>query len=245
MLNPNSLFYRYKEKILCLDKIEKDIILNEQFALYQDANMQLYYAPHNEYINDNAKIVIVGITPGWNQTQCAYQTAKKYIEMNCSDEEICFQCKTASRFAGTMRKNIITMLDELGLQNHLQLKSCSELFYSNNDLLHTTSLIKYPCFYKGKNYSGYAPAIGCVEILQKYIENEFMEELRYINNTKLIIPLGKAVESIFREKLNSLSTQNCKVLWGFPHPSGLNAHRKEQFQHNYKGMLEILSTYDI
>lgn len=245
MLHPNSLFYRYKENILSLDKIERNRILNEQFALYLDANIQIYYSPHNEYINEKAKIIIVGITPGWSQMQRAYQTAKNGLEMRCLDEEICFQCKTESRFSGMIRKNLITMLDDLGLQNYLKLTSCAELFYSDNDLLHTTSLIRYPCFYKGKNYSGHMPAINSVEILRKYVEIEFIKELSCMNNAKLIIPLGTAVESTFRYKLNDLSTQNSEVLWGFPHPSGLNVHRKDQFQRNRKSMSEILKKCNI
>lgn len=245
MLHPNSLFYLYKEKIMNLEKIEKDSIQIEQFSLYQDSKLQIYYAPHNEYINDKAKILIVGITPGWSQTQRAYQTAKDSLEMHNADEDICFQCKMDSRFAGTMRKNLINMLDELKLQEQLKLTSCGDLFNSDNDLLHTTSLIKYPCFYKGKNYSGHVPAIGSVEILRRYVKIEFMEELHCMSNLKLIIPLGAAVESIFREEINQSSIKSCEVLWGFPHPSGLNAHRKEQFQSNLESMVQILKKCDI
>lgn len=245
MLHPNSLFCNYKDKILDMERIEKDTIQNEQFVLYKDANMQIYYAPHNEYINDRAKILIVGITPGWSQTQRAYQTAKAGLKKHCTDDEICYQCKMESRFAGTMRKNLITMLDELGLHELLELTSCADLFSADNDLLHTTSLIKYPCFYKGKNYSGHVPSMGSVEVLRKYINGEFMEELHCMSNVRLIIPLGAAVENIFREVLNQSSLRNYEVLWGFPHPSGLNARRKEQFQCNYDSMLQILTKCDI
>ena len=245
MLHPNSLFYYYKEKIMDLKKVNKYSVLNEQFSLYNDSDLQIYYAPHNEYINERAKILIVGITPGWSQTQRAYQTAKDGLEMHDTDENICFQCKLESRFAGTMRRNLITMLDELNLQVRLKLTSCADLFNSDNDLLHTTSLIKYPCFYKGKNYSGHVPAIGSVEILKKYIQIEFMEELRCMEKARLVIPLGAAVESVFREALNQSCFQNCEVLWGFPHPSGLNAHRKNQFQNSRKDMAKILVKCDI
>ena len=240
MLHPNSLFHRYRERIAGLDKIEKDSILNREFALHHDPDMQIYYAPHNEFINPGAKIVIVGITPGWSQTQCAYQTAKNGIEQHLTDEEICFRCKMDSRFAGAMRTNLIAMLNELGLHKRLMLSSCTEMFHAENDILHTTSLIKYPCFYKGKNYSGHSPAIASSEILRKYIQTEFMEELNCLDTVRLIIPLGSAVESIFRESRVLSSLQNCAVLWGFPHPSGLNVRRKEQFQANRESMVNIL-----
>lgn len=244
MLHPNSLFHQYREKITHLDKIEKDSIQIKEFELYHDPSLQIYYAPHNEFINPKAKILIVGITPGWSQTQRAYQTAKKGIDQHMTDEEICFQCKMDSRFAGTMRKNLISMLNELGLHQRLMLSSCADLFDKENDMLHTTSLVKYPCFYKGKNYSGHVPAIGSTEILKKYIHKEFIEELKCLSSVRMIIPLGSAVENIFRELEIHSSLQECEVLWGFPHPSGLNARRKDQFHTNYESMISILQNCD-
>ena len=98
--------------------------------------------------------MIVGITPGWSQTHRAYQTAISMINKQYTDEQVCFQCKVDSRFAGTMRSNLINMLDELKLYEIYNLTSCSDLFASGCDLLHTTSLIKYPCFYKEWIYTG-------------------------------------------------------------------------------------------
>ncbi len=244
MLHPNSLFHRYRERIAGLDKIERDSILNGEFALHHDPGLQIYYAPHNEFIHPGARIVIVGITPGWSQTQRAYQTAKDGIAQQLTDEEICFRCKMDSRFAGTMRTNLIAMLNELGLHTRLGLSSCAELFRPENAILHTTSLIKYPCFYKGKNYSGHTPAIGSSEILQKYIRTEFMKELNCLEAVRLIIPLGTAVESIFRETAVLSSLHPCAVLWGFPHPSGLNVRRTEQFQTNRESMAKIIRNCD-
>ncbi len=244
MLHPNSLFHRYREKIADLDRIEKDSILNGDFALHHDPGLQIYYAPHNEFIHPGARIVIVGITPGWSQTQRAYQTAKDGIAQQLTDEEICFRCKMDSRFAGTMRTNLIAMLNELGLHTRLGLSSCAELFCPENAILHTTSLIKYPCFYKGKNYSGHTPAIGSSEILRKYIQTDFLEELHCLDAVRLIIPLGAAVESIFRETAVLSSLHTCAVLWGFPHPSGLNVRRTEQFQTNRESMVNIIRNCD-
>ena len=240
MLHPNSLFYKYRESIKKLESFDKDNIQCAEFELYHEPNLKIYYAPHNEYINANAKILIVGITPGWSQTQRAYQKAQYGISQNWSDEEICYQCKMESRFAGSMRKNLITMLDELHLQEMLALTSCSDLFKNDNDLLHTTSLIKYPCFYKGKNYSGHVPAIGSSDILRKYVQTEFAEEVNCLSNVRLIIPLGAAVENIIREMNVQVLSQDCNVLWGFPHPSGLNVRRKDQFALNRESMSIIL-----
>ena len=93
MLHPNHLFYRYREKIQSLSRPDRETILTPQFEIIHDSDLTIYYAPHNEYINEQAKILIVGITPGWSQTLCAFQTAKNGIEQKLTDEEICFQCK--------------------------------------------------------------------------------------------------------------------------------------------------------
>lgn len=240
MLHINCLFHQYREKIKSLTRFDRETILTPQFETANDSDLTIYYAPHNEYINEQAKILIVGITPGWSQTQCAFETAKNGIEQKMTDEEICFQCKMNSRFAGTMRKNLISMLDELNLGKQLILPTCSELFHPENRLLHTTSLIKYPCFCKGKNYSGHSPAIAKTEILKRYVQTEFSEELRCLEDVRLVIPLGKAIEEIFTELKIETLLHKCQVLWGFPHPSGLNAHRAEQFQKNREDMYRIL-----
>ena len=239
MLHPNSLFHQYKEKIACLETFEQNDILQPDFLLHSDPVMQIFYAPHNEYINEKSKVLIVGITPGWSQTQRAYRIAKEGIAFGLTDEEICLRCKMESRFAGAMRKNLITMLDELELHRHLGIVSCKDLFEAENNLLHTTSLIKYPCFHKGKNYSGHTPSIRSVDILRSYVENEFSREIECLQDIRLIIPLGTAVEKILTE--NSLpALSDVPVLRGFPHPSGLNAHRGDQFREHFEQMKDIL-----
>ena len=131
-------------------------ILTEDFLSYSADRMKMYYAPHNEIINLNAKIFIVGITSGWTQLSIAYETAHKVLLANLNSEEIKTNFKK-SRFAGSMRKNLIEMLDELELNKKIHLKSCKELFNSHDELLHTTSVIPYPVFINDKNYTGSNP----------------------------------------------------------------------------------------
>ena len=107
------MFDKYYNKIKKLTNFDKEDILNEKFELYKEDNMTIYYAPHNETINNNAKIFIVGITPGWTQTSIAYKTARNGLINNLAPELIKKECKRNSRFAGSMRKNLIEMLDEL------------------------------------------------------------------------------------------------------------------------------------
>lgn len=87
------MFEKYADLIKEMNKFEKENILNKKFELYNNSNIKIFYAPHNEIINKNAKIFIVGITPGWTQTRIAYQTAHKGLKDNLSYEQIKKNCK--------------------------------------------------------------------------------------------------------------------------------------------------------
>jgi len=237
-----KMFDKYSELIKKLNKFEKEDILNTDFELYNKENMKIYYAPHNEIINKSAKIFIVGITPGWTQTSIAYKTAQNLIVQNLDSETIKKECKRNSRFAGSMRKNLIEMLDELKLNNKLKLKSCSELFENRDDLLHTTSLIPYPVFINNKNYTGYSPQILENEVLYSYVKKYFYREIEELSDV-LIIPLGKSVEEVLQQMIKENLIKEEQCLLGFPHPSGANGHRKIQFEENKSKLLNKVEYY--
>ena len=171
------MFDKYSIEIRKLDSFDKKSILNEKFLLFSKNNMQIYYAPHNEIINNNARVFIVGITPGWTQTSIAYKTARNGLMNNLDDETIKKECKRNSRFAGSMRKNLIEMLDELKLNEKLNINSCLELFEDKDELLHTTSIIPYPVFINNKNYTGSNPKILDDEALLFYMKEYFYKEV--------------------------------------------------------------------
>lgn len=110
--------YDYKreiEKLPIKDKYTKEELLIEDFLIDKENNIEIYYAPHNEYINPKAKILIVGITPGFIQMNTAISTARKELENYNDIEDIQYKCKVSGRFSGSLRKNIISMLDEIKL----------------------------------------------------------------------------------------------------------------------------------
>ncbi|MDQ1394655.1 MAG: hypothetical protein QOF30_3632 [Acidimicrobiaceae bacterium] len=59
-----------------------------------------------------------------------------------------------------MRTNLISMLDGIGLHQHLEIESTASLFAERRDLLHGTSAILYPAFLGGRNYGGSHPPTG-------------------------------------------------------------------------------------
>ena len=236
------MFEKYSKLIFELKNFEKTDILNKDFELYSKSNLKIYYAPHNEIINKNAKVFIVGITPGWTQTSIAYKTAYKGLQNDMDFDEIKKECKRNSRFAGSMRKNLIEMLDEINLNDKLGIESCSKLFDENDNLLHTTSLIPYPVFINNKNYTGSNPKIMDNEILSNYVKKYFYNEISVLSDV-LIIPLGKSVEEVLNNMVEDKILKKEQCLFGFPHPSGANGHRKVQFEQNKSDLSIIVENY--
>lgn len=237
--------YDFEEEIRKLplkNKYTKDELLKKEFLVDKDNNIEIYYSPHNEHLNPKAKVFIVGITPGFQQTNTAFVTARKGLKENESIEEIQYKCKVAARFSGTLRKNIINMLDDIELNKALGVKSCSELFEDRDSLLHTVSLIPYPVFVKRENYTGHTPKLIKNKFLMKYIYENFINEFNSLENKQdvLLIPLGKAVEEVLLKLKDEGRLKENQILIGFPHPSGANVNRIVQFENNKNNMIKFI-----
>ena len=220
--------FNYLKQIKSLKKISKQNIISNKFLINSDGNIKIYYAPF-DYINSKAKIMIVGITPGFQQMLQSFEVI--------NDGKSLKEVKDLSSFKGSMRTTLINYLDELKVNNILKIKSCESLFNKDSKYLHTTSLVKYPVFDKGKNYSG--ANILKKKILLDFIEENFLKELKTLNKC-IVVPLGNTVSSTI-EYLNS--KYNLKLscfLEGFPHPSGANARKKIQFDKNKMSMIRFL-----
>lgn len=171
--------------------------MTQDFLLANEGRLAVYYCTHNEYVNPDAKVFIVGITPGFQQMSKSIAVARSLIEVNNPVSVIPYLCKREARFSGILRNHIIEMLDELGLQKWLSLESCAQLFDENDNLLHTTSLIPYAVFNDGKNYTGHKPGILKNNMLVGFLKGYFEPQAAMLRNT-LVIPLGKSVEEIMR-----------------------------------------------
>jgi hypothetical protein len=220
---------KYLKQIKSLKKINKLNILNNKFLINSDGNIKIYYAPF-DYINSKAKIMIVGITPGFQQMQQSYEVI--------NDRKSLKEVKDLSSFKGSMRTTLIKYLDALNINKKLKIKSCESLFNINSKYLHSTSLIKYPVFDKGRNYSG--SGLLKKKILLDFLEAHFVKELKKLDKT-IIVPLGNTVSSTI-DYLNNEFKLNLKCfLKGFPHPSGLNVRKDIQFKENKVRMLKLLN----
>jgi hypothetical protein len=239
-----SKFNQFRNKIQSLSAPTlNESLINETFLLEKDSkkSLEIYYAPF-EHLNEQAKVVIVGITPGLHQMKKSFETVWNLKEENLTDEEVLHEVKKNSSFEGPMRKNLINMLDELNLPNYIGITSTSELFESSSHLVQTTSVLPYPVFYNGKNYSGSTPNIVKTDVLREYILQSFPKEMEHLNNP-LIVPLGVNVSKVLIYLSEEGLIDSKSILNGFPHPSGGNGHRHRQFNENKEGMMERIESY--
>ena len=220
---------KFLKQIRSLKKINKSSVTNKNFLIKKEDNIEIYYAPF-DYINSKAKIMIVGITPGLQQMLQSYEAVNEGRSLK--------EVKDLSSFKGSMRTTLIKYLDALNINKKLKIKSCESLFNINSKYLHSTSLIKYPVFDKGRNYSG--SGLLKKKLLLDFLEEHFVKELKKLDKT-IIIPLGNTVSSTI-DYLNNEFKLNLKCfLKGFPHPSGLNVRKDIQFKENKTRMLKLLN----
>ncbi|WP_100012996.1 uracil-DNA glycosylase family protein [Lentibacillus sediminis] len=223
--------------------LTKEDVLTDDFLMENTGDIAMYYAPHNEYINRDAKIVIVGITPGWNQMKTAFEQALTSLAKQHPADRILKEAKIAASFAGTMRRNLIHMLDECAIPEVIDAGSSAVLFKEKRNLLHTTSIIKYPVFHHGRNYTGHQPSIDHHSLLSSYAYHVFPKELSQIREPALVIPLGKTVDHIFQKLREKERLPAHTYLFGFPHPSGANGHRKKQFDQRKGELISAVKTW--
>ena len=225
------------------DSYTKEDLMKEKYLVSKEGEIEIYYAPF-DYINLDASIIIVGITPGWSQMEKSFKTIIKELTKNNDFSLALKKVKSECSFAGSMRSNLIKMLDDLELDKKLNIHSTSELFKIENSFLHSTSVIKYPVFNNGKNYTGSAPSPQKSEVLWEQIEKLFIPEIKEFKG-KLIIPLGKSVSEILLKIQSENKLNDNFILNGFPHPSGANGHRAKQFESNKESMKEIIKEWKI
>jgi hypothetical protein len=207
--------------------LTKDDLLAAQLLLHQEGPLEIYYAPF-DYVNPDAKVVLIGITPGWQQIQIAYRAAQQGLADGTTPQQICQRAKVGASFAGAMRRNLITMLDEVGLPSVLQVPTSSVLFDTHRALIHTTAAIRYPVLVAGKNYTGHQPALLEMAILRRFVLDVLAVELQLTSNA-LIIGLGRCVSDVLGLLISKGVIKAERCVLDFPHPSGANRQRSKQF----------------
>jgi hypothetical protein len=240
----NSLFRTFIADIRRLpfgSELSQSDLLARHFRLYSENGLEIYYAPVG-HIRRKAKIALIGVTPGWSQMELAYRMARSLIERWQDPSRILSEIKRQIAFAGSMRRNLLRMLNELRLHKYLGIESSEVMFEESSNLVHTTSALRYPIFYRGNNYTGHAPKILSREIHRMMIEMLLGKELCQVPMA-LIIPLGDAASMAVEHLVECGILDKKRCLFGFPHPSGANAHRSKEFAERRIGLRRKLQRW--
>lgn len=233
-MTPHFDNYVAKIRSLPANPTDNDVVTSD-FLLGEEGQIEVYYAPLHG-VTTNAKIVIVGITPGVAQMVSAFNEARKLLNEDMKRPDLFKEIRRRMAFKGSMRTNLINMLDKIGVAERLGLASTTQLFDDASHLLHSTSALRYPVFNQGKNYTGSNPPIHRSPLLKSLLTSTLPHELDQVPDA-LIVPLGKAVTTDAL-KIIGFDTER-RVLHGFPHPSGGNGHRKAQFQREFHSLCSI------
>lgn len=213
--------------------------LDTNLRIFSDGKIDIWYAPLGER-ETRPEIWILGITPGWAQMKIAYDKAADYLRDGSSTTEAATARKPTVAFAGTMRNNLTSMLDELGLPGHMGIHSTSNLFGSSR--LRTGSILKYPVFKNGDNYSGSSPDPLRHVALRKMIDEVLVEDLGLVKDC-LIVPLGTSVDKVLKYCVDEGQVDSNRILSGFPHPSGGNGYRVRHFTERREALKLKLDTW--
>lgn len=199
---------------------------NPTLLIAESGALQTYYAPF-EYINPRAKVVFVGITPGRQQAANALERAHAGLIAGEPEAVIQRSAKEFASFSGGMRKNLVDCLDAIGVNDWLGIDSAGELFAKQSDLAHFTSVLRYPTFVGGDNYSG-KPEILKTPFLLDMVNRWFATELPTLSEA-IWIPLGPTPTSVLEFLAERGLVDSNHILAGLPHPSGANAERISYF----------------
>lgn len=201
--------------------------LPTELLIAREGELETFYAPF-DYVNPQARVTICGITPGLQQATNALNEARRQLRAGASLEEAKRHAKETASFSGSMRKNLIAMLDHIGLHEYLSINSCARLFDTHSHLVHYTSVLRYPVFMNGQNYSG-SPSMLSRTSLRQQIDNHLAEEIRSLGKGSVYIPLGPKVSEVFQHLQAKGLLRPEQILDGMPHPSGANAERINYF----------------
>lgn len=201
----------------------------QSLLIARSGKLSVFYAPF-EWVNTDARVMVVGITPGRVQAVNALREAKRQIAMNATSEVVLEQAKRTGAFSGPLRRNLIAMLDYIGLDKWLGITGTSALFDDQATLLQSASVLQYPVFVDGlkdENYKG-SPDIVATPFLRNMLVRYFSVVANSLPRV-VMIPLGPVPSVAVTWLTETGCIQPRGVLYGLPHPSGANGERINYF----------------
>ena len=200
---------------------------DKAFLLGRENEYALYYVPF-EYVNADARLVLVGITPGPKQMKCAYATARRLLGQRTNTSEALRAIKQSCAFSG-MRDKINAMLEHFDIPRCIGASSAVSLWGTEFDLFHPTSIVPNAAFRGGAYFNGPFESVLDVPLLRKQFEHAFILSAEHINKTALYIGMGPVVDEALAWCVSRGILAEQQVLGYFPHASGASGSQFAYF----------------
>ena len=199
------------------------LLRDPRLLMEESGGVKIYYSPF-EYLNTEARIVLVGITPGPTQMVNANNEARRCILAGKSTQEAMKNAKDTAAFSGEpMRSNLIRQLNHWGVHQWLRVSDSANLFADKRHLLQTTSLLRYPVFVDDKDYRGTPDMIKHL-LLKNYLLKHFVAEVEQIKEA-VLFGLGPQVQKVLDHLVDQKILPADRVIGGMLHPSGNCTYR--------------------
>lgn len=181
--------------------------------------LECVWAPF-DHVEEGARIVIVGITPGLTQAENALAALRTSLRQGRDLRIAMRDAKLAGSFSGKLRENLCRMLDHVGLPRWLGVSSTRALFDPAAGLVHFTSALRHPVFRASKDYNG-TPCMIKTPALRSVIERDLTAEIRALPDAYWL-PLWDTPASALHHLARKGILNTNRILPALPHPAGGN-----------------------
>ena len=220
----SQLFPQFASTISRLpdSQLASRLSLDPALRLFKSGDLESWYTPF-EHVNESAKIVVVGITPGETQLLNALREARSQLRSGSSFDDALKAAKHVGAFSGPLRQHLVALLDHVGFQSWLGIASTQDLFGASHRLLHSTSVLPHAVFIKGKNYNGTPDMLRHPVLRQSFIEH-CSDKIAPLKQA-VFVPLGDKVAKALDFLASEGVLSRDQILDGLPHPSPANIER--------------------
>lgn len=194
-----------------------------ELELGRDRKYLLRYIPF-EHVNTQAKLVIVGITPGRTQLELAYQAVQDLRRAGRPDDEILHEVKKIGAFGGpSMKPNLLKIMNHFHFGEFLGVRDVTSLWDDHANLLHATSVVPHAAFRisggREKMFAGSFEEVMKSSLLRECFMDGFVRPLCEVNPDALYVGLGRCPESALQWCVEQGYLRQGQVLGAFCHPS--------------------------
>lgn len=206
----------------------------DAFLLNATHNLREYYTPF-DYVNENAKLCIVGITPGSTQLENSIKEANNILRTsnNLSDEEILRKVKPVGAFSGSLRTYLVMILNRIGIKKVFGIKDSAELFNEGMPV-HLTSAFNNSLFVRSKTkWANYNKSINDMTgedrvLLENSLKKGLMKEIKALNKC-IFLPIGAPCNEIFKELIKRNVLNENRVILDCIHATAAHSSRIQYF----------------